>query len=189
MTGARYTAVDGRKPGWIALYDIDSTATFSDPSYTRLRENRSSREAALVKRLDVLDRRTCEVVLESENEKLIGETPNTGLAVGNPTQIALTHGIDISKEEGRSVDETISETWQRILAAAKEGEGVLRSRLFRCIDGLKTGVTITPSSDTKIPEYFVLHGANYCPAGPKVTDFFGRALFSKRHGCAPNTIG
>ncbi|KAM0755408.1 hypothetical protein T439DRAFT_375778 [Meredithblackwellia eburnea MCA 4105] len=62
LTGARYQAADGLTPGWAAAYDIQDTSLFSDPKYTVLRANRSPREAALVVRLDPLDRRTAETL-------------------------------------------------------------------------------------------------------------------------------
>jgi hypothetical protein len=157
LTGARYSAVDGKKPGWIALYDIDSTTTFSDPSYTRLRENRSPREAALVKRVDILDRRTCEVVFENEDRDLIAETQNTGLAVGNPTRWILSYGVEIEMDGAGTGEDAISVSWRKLLGTTSPGKGILRSRFFKCIDGLKTGVAIPPGSE-KIPGYFVIHG-------------------------------
>lgn len=157
LTGARYNAIDGEKPGWIALYDIDSTATFSDPSYTRLRENRSPREAALIKRFDIMDRRTCEVVFETKNEHT--DRSSTGLAVGNPTQWVVTHGLDFDSEKYKN-SESLAEGWHSITAVGMVSKGVLCSRLFRCIDGLKTGVTISSDPEAqRIPKYFVLHGA------------------------------
>jgi len=162
LTGARYVASDGNKPSWIALYDITSTSTFSDPSYTRLRENRSPREAALVKRLDVLDRRTCELVFETEGGYLgKGETleaPITGFAPGNPTPWLFTHGIDIITASGRDVDEAISEVWYAITVAGVGVNGLIRSRLFKCTDSLKTGTSISSNpEEQRVPQYFVLH--------------------------------
>lgn len=157
LTGARFEAVDSEKPSWIALYDIDSSATFIDPSYTRLRENRSPREAALVKRLDVLDRRTCEVVFESEN--INAEGSSSGLALGNPTQWAITHGLDI--EGAQEHPEVLMEAWKTITTAGTAMKGLIRSRLTRCIDGLKSGVSIPSDPEAqRIPKYFVLHELN-----------------------------
>ncbi|KXN83157.1 hypothetical protein AN958_01770 [Leucoagaricus sp. SymC.cos] len=166
LTGARFMAADGGNPGWIALYDIDSTTTFTDPSYTRLRENRSPREAALVKRLDILDRRTCEVVFESEVEKNKGSS--TGLAVGNPTQWIVTHGLDIDTQEQNENTTALAEGWQAINTVGAGAEGLLRSRLFRCIVGLKSGVRVAPGPEAqKIPQYFVLHDAEPLLSGLK----------------------
>ncbi|KAK4057722.1 hypothetical protein OIO90_001370 [Microbotryomycetes sp. JL221] len=65
LTGARYQASDNLKPGWNAAYEIESVDLFSDEKYTKLRANRSTREADLVKRLETLDRRTCQTIDES----------------------------------------------------------------------------------------------------------------------------
>ncbi|KAF9449860.1 hypothetical protein P691DRAFT_774388 [Macrolepiota fuliginosa MF-IS2] len=158
LTGARYTARDGKKPSWIALYDIDSVSTFADPSYTRLRENRSPREAALVKRLDVLDRRTCEVISESENKRSVTEALSTGLALGNPAQWIFTHGVDTNTEEGGDAKKTIAEAWRTMAEIGRRVTGLHRSRLFECTDSLKTGVTIsTAPEEQKVARYLVLH--------------------------------
>ncbi len=62
LTGARYSATDGLFPHWSAAYDIASVGLFSNPVYTVLRANRSPREANLVARLGVLDRRTAQTI-------------------------------------------------------------------------------------------------------------------------------
>lgn len=56
-TAARYKAIDGTTPKFAAMYTISDSSVFSNPAYTSLRENRSEREADIIKRLDVLDRR------------------------------------------------------------------------------------------------------------------------------------
>ncbi|KAJ3494822.1 hypothetical protein NLJ89_g10731 [Agrocybe chaxingu] len=70
LSGARYRAVDASssntttygptQPEWLAMYEIDDTATFSKPAYTSLREQRSAHEADVMKRLAMLVRRTGE---------------------------------------------------------------------------------------------------------------------------------
>lgn len=155
LTGARFQAADDKKPSWISLYDIDSTSIFQDPSYTRLRENRSPRETALIKRLDVLDRRSCEAVLESDVK---AEGLSTGLAMGNPTQWVVTHGLDIDQEHPLEGADALTKAWQTIISMGNQVPGLFRSRLFKCIDGLKSGVTISPDPEAqRIPKYFALH--------------------------------
>ena len=44
---------------------MNDNKLFSDHRYTKLRANRSPREADLVKRLAVLDRRTCDLIFDS----------------------------------------------------------------------------------------------------------------------------
>jgi len=50
LSGARYQSIDEIKPSWIAAYEIDDTKTFSDQSYTVLREKRSQREEDVIGR-------------------------------------------------------------------------------------------------------------------------------------------
>ncbi|KAJ3575406.1 hypothetical protein NP233_g1116 [Leucocoprinus birnbaumii] len=157
LTGARFEAGDGEKPSWIAFYDIASTSTFNDPSYTRLRENRSPREAALVKRLDVLDRRTCEVVFETVNAG--AESSSSGFATENPTQWVVTYGLDITEGEELGDMDILTEAWKAITDVGETATSLIRSRLLLCIDSLKSGVAIPSDPEAqKIPKYFVVHG-------------------------------
>ena len=57
--------MDAKAPKYAALYDIEDYILFSQPKYTHLRANRSPREADLVKRLDMLDRRTCKTIFDT----------------------------------------------------------------------------------------------------------------------------
>lgn len=56
-SAARYRAIDGIIPKFVALYTVSDPATFKDPEYTGLRELRSEREADVMGRLGVIDRR------------------------------------------------------------------------------------------------------------------------------------
>ncbi|KAF6760567.1 hypothetical protein DFP72DRAFT_1062947 [Ephemerocybe angulata] len=82
LTGARYSAIDDKLPGWLAMYEIEEVESFQDPSYAVLRETRSEREKDLIARLGVLDRRTAEVVVDTGGQL----EKSTGLKVGNPSQ-------------------------------------------------------------------------------------------------------
>ncbi|PFH49478.1 hypothetical protein AMATHDRAFT_147616 [Amanita thiersii Skay4041] len=148
LTAARFSALDGFTPSWIALYDTASTSLFEDESYKGLRKNRSVREADLVKRLAVLDRRTCERIWCSGQTNL-----TTSLAAANPTKIIMTHGLDIG-------DAAEVEKWAVQKAEeSKLVEGWILTTIHKCIDTLKTGVTVPPGPDAqRVPPYFVMHG-------------------------------
>lgn len=148
LTAARFSGTDGKKPSWLALYDVDDMATFEDESYTRLRKERSQREANLIERLEVLDRRTCEVVWDS------GESVRTSsLGVDNPTKEIVTHEL-----EGEGVDEGIKRV-EELVDGLKREEGWVRTRLFKCTDALKVGVSVLPGTEAqKVAPFFVLHG-------------------------------
>ncbi|THU77972.1 hypothetical protein K435DRAFT_824213 [Dendrothele bispora CBS 962.96] len=135
LSGARYSASDSKVPGCVALYDIDDTATFSHESYTRLRANCSPREAALVKRLDILDRRTCEAHTDS------GESTLTS---------SLKYAI---------CDKAVREWVESLVASMKGNSEWIRTRTFRVIDSLKTvqglGIPEGPEGQ-KVPIYFAV---------------------------------
>jgi len=149
LTGARYSAVDSQIPSWTALYDIDDTATFSHDSYTRLRANRSPREANLVQRLSILDRQTSELLVDSGESQL-----TTSLASNNPSKGLITHGLGNDEEKAR-------EWFESMAKDLKNSEGWVRTRVFKCIDNLKTGVSIAPGPEAQVvPKYFAVHGAS-----------------------------
>ncbi|KAF8882139.1 glycoside hydrolase superfamily [Infundibulicybe gibba] len=130
LTGARFTASDGSKPSWVALYDVDDTATFKHESYTSLRANRSAREKDVIQRLEVLDRRTCELVFDS------GESPLTSsLKVINPTKTIITHGINSESSD----DQDLRPWATKLCQSMEQAEGWVRTRTFKCIDNLRTG--------------------------------------------------
>ncbi|KAG0144598.1 hypothetical protein CROQUDRAFT_616898 [Cronartium quercuum f. sp. fusiforme G11] len=49
-------------PTFSAFYNISSMSLFQQPNYTDLRVHRSSREASLLNRISILDRRTYEII-------------------------------------------------------------------------------------------------------------------------------
>jgi hypothetical protein len=61
QTWERWEQTDGQKPSWAASYDLESYAAMQEPPYTTLTETRSEREKDLLKRIQLLDRRTYEV--------------------------------------------------------------------------------------------------------------------------------
>lgn len=148
LTGARYSALDSQIPSWAALYDVDDTATFSHYSYTRLRANRSLREADLVKRLGILDRRTCELIADS------GESPlTTSLASKNPSKGIVTHGLGDNEQDAK-------EWFGKGVEILRSNQGWARTRIFKCIDNLRTGVSVPPSPEAQtVPRFFAVHGA------------------------------
>ncbi|KAF5349048.1 hypothetical protein D9758_012704 [Tetrapyrgos nigripes] len=102
---------------WVALYDIDNTKTFSHEFYTVLHANCSPRKAALIKRIKILDRRTCETYTNR-----------------------------------------VGQVFSGLLVKLGKMEGWVRTRTYRVIDSLKTGLGIPEGHEAqKVPVYF----ANY----------------------------
>jgi len=97
-----------------------------------------------------------EVVLETDMKA--GEL-STGLAMGNPTQWIVTHGLDIDQEHSQGGADVLNEIWQTIVAEGNRMPSLLRSRLLKCIENSKSGVTIPSDSEAqRVPNYLVLHG-------------------------------
>ncbi|TFK36230.1 hypothetical protein BDQ12DRAFT_610167 [Crucibulum laeve] len=155
LTGARFSAADSLKPTWLALYDVDNTSTFQDESYTRLRVNRSPREAALIKRLEILDRRTCRLIADSGVSSF-----TTSLASENPTKIIYTHGLSpestITTPEEQ--DAAIMAWAEKTFGLLKGIDGWLRTRVFENIENLIVGLGIKEGPEgQKVSPYLVIH--------------------------------
>jgi len=56
-SGDRYTAADGERPEWSAVYDVSDLSWLEKRIYTRLREERSQREKTVMSTFDSLDRK------------------------------------------------------------------------------------------------------------------------------------
>ncbi|KAK4545697.1 hypothetical protein LTR36_002651 [Oleoguttula mirabilis] len=57
LTGDRYRENDGQKPEWSAVYDVSDLSWLDKRIYTRLREERSQREKAVMGTFESLDRK------------------------------------------------------------------------------------------------------------------------------------
>ncbi|KAJ7843141.1 hypothetical protein B0H14DRAFT_3086597 [Mycena olivaceomarginata] len=169
LTGARFSAADSLTPSWLAVYDIDDTATFQHESYTRLRANRSPREGNLVQRLELLDRRTYEFVADSGESALTSSYKPT-----NPTNFLITHWINIPG------DDAAFRAWtDEAFRALKGVKGWVRTRTYKCIDNLKTGSSVPKDPQAQIvPKYLAVHGAIPCRC--RIAGFRGRFQSGER---------
>jgi hypothetical protein len=62
--GARFRALDGMKPDWLATYDV-KPGTLDTPGYKGLWENASDREKRIMSQLSTLDRRLYSLLSDS----------------------------------------------------------------------------------------------------------------------------
>ncbi|KIL65361.1 hypothetical protein M378DRAFT_539097 [Amanita muscaria Koide BX008] len=129
LTGARFSAIDAKSPSWLAL------------------TTRSEREAGLVERLEVLDRRICEVVWDS------GESSKTtSFRVENPTTFIVTHSL------GQPALENAVMWAEEAVQKLRGKEEWVRTRAFNCVEAFKTGVGISSGTEAhKAFPFFVLH--------------------------------
>ncbi|KDR67703.1 hypothetical protein GALMADRAFT_283444 [Galerina marginata CBS 339.88] len=161
LSGARYHAVDRddeKDPSvlerWLAMYEIDDTRTFRDASYTSLREKRSVRETSVMARLEVLVRRTGEVVGVWGDGEDTGRT--TGMRAGGPSGSVITHGLNIV---GEGDQDAVMKEWAESAARRMQiSEGWVRMRVVRVLESGKTRMGApAPVSDEERMAYFVVH--------------------------------
>lgn len=138
LTGARYQAADGQYPGWSAMYEVSTPEFFKQDKYTRLRANRSPREANLIGRLSILDRRTYTSLVADS-----AEVPPRGKERASPYLVTVAS------------DEVKGEEAVRVLEGV---EGWTRSHAYKLGDALTIGEGREPS--TRAPAYVVVHGAS-----------------------------
>ncbi|EDR10126.1 uncharacterized protein LACBIDRAFT_318132 [Laccaria bicolor S238N-H82] len=144
LTGARFSSSDSKTPRWLALYDITSTSTFSDESYTSLRTSRSQREADIVARLEVLDRRTCVLLADSGQSGV-----TTSLGAERPTLFLCTHGLEL--DVGEEDEEARGWAERSFGELGRNVDGWVRTRVFKVLDH---------GTAAKVSPYFVVHGAS-----------------------------
>ncbi|KAF9002529.1 hypothetical protein BDQ17DRAFT_533370 [Cyathus striatus] len=129
LSGARFSAADGKKPSWAALYEIDDTSTFEKDVYTRLRVERSIREAQIIKRLEVLDRRTGEVIYDSGASAM-----SSSFEERDPSRVVVTPGY-LAVHEFLNLDD-VDEFVERIGDKAVD---LRRWNLYRAYPGIAQG--------------------------------------------------
>ncbi|KAH9477398.1 hypothetical protein JR316_0009611 [Psilocybe cubensis] len=171
LSGARYYAADHdvsppadeTRPGWLAMYEIDDTQTFSDESYTNLRLQRSEREKGVMNRLSVLTRKTGELLgVWGEDEGTQG-IQTTGLKVGKPSEWIITHGISatVSGDEGViDLDDKLKK-WAVIVTQIlkEDSNGWIRTRLVKVLEKgvTKMGINAELEKEEESINYFAVH--------------------------------
>ena len=171
LAGARFHASDGLSPSWLAVYDVTDASTFSDENYTRLRLQRSAREADLLKRLHTLDRRTYELVHDTGGSDL-----TSSFRCSSPTKVLVTHSIQLDCFD--------SGWWDvNVLPSLTAVDGWVRTRVFRCIESRKIGTSVSsPLDGQAVPPYLALHGRCFSLVGVNFEMILGLVeLFDHRH--------
>ena len=140
----RYRALDGEKPSWLALYELDRPDVIDSPEYKALGANASDRDRAVGARLATLDRRVYEQISED------------GTAAGGPAPVILA--VAISVPEGSEDDLAAWYTEEHIpmLLRVPGWRRIRRFRLTRTLDKPGPGV----------PDFLSVHEL----AGPEVLE-------------------
>jgi len=145
LTGARYVAADSGKPNYMALYELEHFKIFSEPKYTKLRANRSPREADLVKRLETLDRRTC---------KIVSDTGRASYQAKDTAPFVTTYYIQPAQGGEKEFVKWYEEDFVKMLKGTK---GWRRSFMNEVVDSLVIGAKHSPESITAA-KYLVVSG-------------------------------
>src|SRR5262249_10600183 len=124
---SRYRALDGEKPPWLALYELDRPDVIDSPEYKALGANASDRDKAVGAGLATLDRRVYEQISED------------GSPAGRPAPGHL--GVAMSVPEGSEDDLAAwyAEEHIPMLLKVPGWRRIRRFRLTRALDGPEPG--------------------------------------------------
>jgi hypothetical protein len=123
----RYRALDGAKPPWLALYELDRPDVIDSPEYQALGANASDRDKSVAAGLAALDRRVYEQISED------------GSAAGRAAPVILA--VAMSVPEGSEDDLAAWYTEEHIpmLLKVPGWRRIRRFRLTRALDGPEPG--------------------------------------------------
>ena len=119
----RYRALDGEKPPWLALYELDRPDVIDSPEYKALGANACDRDKAVGAGLATLDRRVYEQI--SEN----------GPAAGHPAPVILAVAMSVPEGSEDDVAAWYTEEHILMLLAVPGWRRIRRFRLTRALDG------------------------------------------------------
>jgi hypothetical protein len=119
----RYRALDGLKPPWLAVYELDRPDVIDSPEYQALSANASDRDKSVAAGLAALDRRVYEQVSED------------GSSAGRSAPVILA--VAMSVPEGSEDDLAAWYTEEHIpmLLEVPGWRRIRRFRLIRALDG------------------------------------------------------
>ena len=120
----RYRALDGQKPTWLALYDLDSPEVIDSPAYKALGAQASDRDRSVAAGLATLDRRVY--------EQISSDGPGPG-----PVIVARAMSVPASAEEDMAA--WYAEEHIPMLLNVPGWRRIRRFRLTRALDGPEPG--------------------------------------------------
>lgn len=141
-TGDRYEAIDGQKPEWSAVYDVSDLSWIEKRIYSRLREERSLREKAVMATFESLDRKIYSLISTRGEYK-------------GPPPVTVAVSFRVNEADLDELNRWYDEEHIDMLSKAS---GWIRTRRFRMIVGGLQGmpppgqVEVLAVSDFKSPE-------------------------------------
>jgi pimeloyl-ACP methyl ester carboxylesterase len=124
LTGDRYTAADDERPEWSAVYDVSDLEWIDKRIYSRLREERSKREKAVLNTFESLDRKIYSLYSTR------GSNPH-------PAPLQLAVSMRVKEEDLEDFDNWYEQEHTDMLSKIP---GWLRSRRFRMVVGGLNGM-------------------------------------------------
>ena len=119
----RYRALDGEKPPWLALYELDRPDVIDSPEYKALSANASNRDKAVGAGLATLDRRVYE------------QTGEDGSAAGRPAPVILAVAMSVPEGSEDDLAAWYAEEHIPMLLTVHGWRRIRRFRLTRALDG------------------------------------------------------
>jgi hypothetical protein len=123
----RYRALDGEKPPWLALYELDRPDVIDSPEYQALGANASDRDKAVGAGLATLDRRVYEQISED------------GAAPDRTAPVILAVAMSVPEDREDDLAAWYAEEHIPMLLKVPGWRRIRRFRLTRALDGPEPG--------------------------------------------------
>ena len=117
----RYRALDGEKPPWLALYELDRPDVIDSPEYKALGANASDRDRSVGAGLATLDRRVYEQISEDGS-------------AGRPAPVILAVAMSVPEDSEDDVAAWYTEEHIPMLLTVPGWRRIRRFRLTRALD-------------------------------------------------------
>ena len=118
----RYRALDGEKPSWLALYELDRPDVIDSPAYKELGTKASDRDKAVGAGLATLDRRVYEQISED------------GSPAGRPAPVILAVAMSVPEGSEDDLAAWYAEEHIPMLLKVPGWRRIRRFRLTRALD-------------------------------------------------------
>ena len=119
----RYRALDGEKPPWLALYELDRPDVIESPEYKALSANASDRDKSVAAGLATLDRRVYEQISED------------GSAAGRAAPVILAVAMSVPEDREDDLAAWYTQEHIPMLLTVPGWRRIRRFRLTRALDG------------------------------------------------------
>jgi len=123
VSACRYRALDGEKPSWLALYELDRPEAVDSPEYRALGANASDRDKSVGAGLATLDRRVYEQISED------------GAPAGRLAPVILAVAMSVPAGSEDDLAAWYTEEHIPMLLAVPGWRRIRRFRLTRALDG------------------------------------------------------